>query len=76
VLKSTCNGTTTLALWPVPVHEVSIVGSRCGPFAAAIGLLTAGTVQTTPLLAGSFPLESFEDAFELARRSLKVLLQP
>jgi len=75
VLKSTCNGTTTLALWPVPVHEISIVGSRCGPFAAAIELLASGAVQTTPLLAGTFPLESFEDAFSLARRELKVLMR-
>lgn len=75
ILKSTCNGTTTLALWPVPVHEISIVGSRCGPFAAAITMLESGAVQTTPLLAGVFPLESFEDAFALARRELKVLLK-
>ena len=76
VLKSTCNGTTTLSLWPIPVHEVSIVGSRCGPFASAIGLLTADAVKTAPLVAGAFPLESYQDAFAMARRELKVLLQP
>jgi threonine dehydrogenase-like Zn-dependent dehydrogenase len=75
VLKSTCNGSTTLALWPVPVHEVSIVGSRCGPFAAALGLLAAGAVKTAPLVAGAFPLESYQDAFAMARRELKVLLK-
>jgi threonine dehydrogenase-like Zn-dependent dehydrogenase len=76
VLKSTCSGATTLSLWPVPVHEISIVGSRCGPFAKAIDLLSAGAVKTSPLLAGVFPLESFEDALTMARRELKVLLQP
>lgn len=76
ILKSTCNGTTTLALWPVPVHEISIVGSRCGPFAAAIQLLAAGAVLTDPLVSGVFPLESFHEAFAQARRELKVLLAP
>jgi threonine dehydrogenase-like Zn-dependent dehydrogenase len=76
VLKSTCNGSTTLSLWPVPVHEVSIIGSRCGPFAKALELLSAGAVKTRPLVAGVFPLEAFEDAITLARRELKVLLQP
>jgi alcohol dehydrogenase len=75
ILKSTCNGTTTLALWPVPVHEISIVGSRCGPFAAAIDLLAAGAVKTAPLLSGVFPLESFQDAFSRARQELKVLFK-
>jgi threonine dehydrogenase-like Zn-dependent dehydrogenase len=76
ILKSTCSADTTLSLWPVPVHEISVVGSRCGPFAAAIDLLASGAVQTTPLVARTFPLERFEDAFALARRELKVLLAP
>ena len=76
VLKSTCNGATTLSLWPVPVHEIKIVGSRCGPFTMAMDLVAAGAVKTDPLLAGVFALASFEDALAMARRELKVLLQP
>ena len=76
VLKSTCNGVTTLPLWPVPVHEIRIVGSRCGPFSMAVDLLAEGAVKTAALVAGTFPLESYQDAIELARRELKVLLQP
>src|SRR5688572_17376552 len=76
VLKSTCNGATSLALWPVPVHEIKIVGSRCGPFSMAMDLLAAGAVKTDPLLAGVFALESFQEALTMARRELKVLLQP
>ena len=76
VLKSTCNGSTTLSLWPVPVHEIKIVGSRCGPFSMAVDLLAAGAVKTAPLVAGAFPLESYQDAFAMARHELKVLLQP
>ncbi len=76
VLKSTCNGATTLSLWPVPVHEIKIVGSRCGPFGMALELLAAGAVKTEPLLAGVFAFEAFEDALTKARSELKVLLQP
>ncbi len=76
VLKSTCSGATTLSLWPVPVHEIKIVGSRCGPFSMAVDLLAAGAVKTDPLLAGVFALESFEDALTMARRELKVLFRP
>jgi threonine dehydrogenase-like Zn-dependent dehydrogenase len=76
VLKSTCNGATTMPLWPIPVHEIKIVGSRCGPFAMAIDMLAAAEVKTAPLLAGVFPLESFHEAFDLARREFKVLFDP
>ena len=43
VLKSTTHGETAAALWPVVVHEVTVVGSRCGPFARAIDLLAGGS---------------------------------
>ena len=73
VLKSTCHGDTTLPFRTVPVHEIAIVGSRCGAFKPAIELLATGAVQTSPLVAHSFPLEEYERAFETARRALKVL---
>jgi len=76
ILKSTCNGSTTLPLWPVPVHEITIVGSRCGPFTEALSLLAAGAVQTQRLVAATFPITKFQDAFDLARRELKVLIDP
>ena len=73
VLKSTTHGETATALWPVVVHEVTVVGSRCGPFAQAIDLLSTGSVSVLPLIAGSFSLDDHEDAFGAARRELKVL---
>ena len=39
VLKTTIAGTQTLALAPVVVDEVTIVGSRCGPFDRALDAL-------------------------------------
>ena len=73
VLKSTCHGDTTLPLWTIPVREVTVVGSRCGPFKPAIALLESGAVRTAPLIAQTFRLEEYERAFETARSNLKAL---
>jgi alcohol dehydrogenase len=74
VVKSTIHGETPVALSPLVVDEISVIGSRCGPFAAAIELLGAGRVDVKPLLAGVYPLERFAEAFDLAKRGLKVIL--
>lgn len=76
VLKSTTHGETAAALWPVVVHEVTVVGSRCGPFKRAIELLAGGSVSVLPLIAGSFSLDDHDKAFVAARRELKVLITP
>jgi alcohol dehydrogenase len=76
VMKSTFHGETPMTLWPAVVDEVTLVGSRCGPFADAIGLLSRGHIHTAPLLAGTYPLEEFATAFDTARSELKVLLRP
>ena len=73
VLKSTYQGEAATPLWPTVVHEVTIVGSRCGPFGPAIELLASGAVRTAPLVFGTFALEHYRDAFAAARRELKVL---
>lgn len=76
VLKSTFHGEAPAALWPAVVQEISIVGSRCGPFRPAIDLLTSGSVQTRPLVSRVLPLEDYAAAFACARRELKVLMAP
>jgi alcohol dehydrogenase len=76
VMKSTFHGETPITLWPAVVDEITLVGSRCGPFADAIALLSGGQVRTSPLLSGTYPLEDFAAAFVAARSALKVLLRP
>lgn len=76
VVKSTIHGETPVALSPVVVDEITILGSRCGPFAPAIALLESGRVTVEPLIAGVYPLERHADAFERARHGGKVLLVP
>ncbi|MGH9158528.1 MAG: MDR/zinc-dependent alcohol dehydrogenase-like family protein [Vicinamibacteraceae bacterium] len=75
VLKSTFHGATPVETWPIVVDEVSLVGSRCGPFAPALDLLARGVVQTASLVAGDYPLSEYRGAFEAAKTSLKVLLR-
>ena len=72
-MKSTFHGEAPLESWPIVVDEVTILGSRCGPFKPAIDLLASGAVQVKPLIARVAPLEDHAAAFADARRSLKVL---
>jgi threonine dehydrogenase-like Zn-dependent dehydrogenase len=74
VLKSTFHGAAPVATWPVVVDEVTLVGSRCGPFPQAIDLLSRGAVDVRPLISGVYPLSEWREAFAAARTSLKVLL--
>ena len=58
------------------VDEISLIGSRCGPFERAIELLEDGRISVKPLMAGTYPLEQFAAAFDHARHGLKVILTP
>jgi 2-desacetyl-2-hydroxyethyl bacteriochlorophyllide A dehydrogenase len=76
VLKSTFHGETPVSFSPLVVDEIAIVGSRCGPFSRAIELLADGRIEVKALVVGSYPLERFAEAFDAARRGLKVILKP
>ena len=86
VLKSTyasagasaANATTLFeALTMVVVDEQKVIGSRCGPFAAALDLLARKLVDVRPLIHARYPLEQAVEAFERAQQPgvLKVLLE-
>ena len=78
VLKSTYKGDVTVNFSSLVVDEVSLVGSRCGPFAPALRLLESGLVDPRPLIRERFSLKEGLTAFERASQPgvLKVLLQP
>jgi threonine dehydrogenase-like Zn-dependent dehydrogenase len=78
VLKSTYHGLVQANLTGVVVDEVQIVGSRCGPFPAALRLLVQGLVDVTSLIEAEYPLDEALAAFEHAGRrgALKVLVRP
>src|SRR5262245_27345556 len=75
-MKSTVHGTVPLDTAPVIVHEISLVGSRCGRFEPALNLLAAGQVNVENMISEVLPLSSAAAALRLAGRSgiLKVLL--
>jgi alcohol dehydrogenase len=78
VLKSTFHGQNEVNLTSLVVDEVTLVGSRCGPFAPALRLLAMGLVDVQPLITATYPLEQSLAAFERAQAkgALKVLVRP
>ena len=65
-------------LAPLVIHEIQVVGSRCGPFAPALRLLASGRVDPTDLIDAEFPLDKAVEAFACAAGpgALKVLVRP
>jgi threonine dehydrogenase-like Zn-dependent dehydrogenase len=78
VLKSTFHGAKPGETWPIVVKEITVVGSRCGPFAKAIALLRSGKVDPKPLITRTFPLDQAPAAIQFAQKPnvMKVLLNP
>lgn len=81
VLKSTCAASRSLNLAPLVIDEITVVGSRCGRFPPAIEALGRGDLRPEETIAGRFPLERFQEAFDAAEAPQdparrKVLLVP
>lgn len=76
VLKTTVAHGVPVNLAPVVIHEITVVGSRCGPFAPALDALARGTVDVQPLITARRPLAAAPDALRLAAEPgvLKVLI--
>lgn len=76
VLKTTVAGETTLALAPVVIDEVTVVGSRCGPLDKAVEWLSGRRVEVEPLIEAAYPLSEGIEAFRHAARrgARKILL--
>ena len=76
VLKSTYADLPQANLSQVAVQEIVVVGSRCGPFDAALRLLQTGLVDVEALIEAEYPLADGLAAFEYAAQPgrLKVLL--
>lgn len=78
VLKSTFHGRTAWDASRIVVEEITIVGSRCGRMAPAIGLLADGSVVVEDLIDDEFSLSNGVAAMDRAAEKgvLKVLLSP
>jgi threonine dehydrogenase-like Zn-dependent dehydrogenase len=76
ILKSTIAENNGMNLAPVVVKEITLVGSRCGPFKPALKALELNKVKTEDLISEIFPLKEAESAFRSAIQpgTLKILL--
>jgi threonine dehydrogenase-like Zn-dependent dehydrogenase len=78
VLKSTYHGELQLDMSRIVVDEITLVGSRCGPFTPALDLLRKKMVDVRPMIHARYGLMEAPAAFEHAQQPgvLKVLLEP
>ena len=78
ILKSTVHGTVAIDSAPLIVNEITLVGSRCGRFEAALPLLSSPLIRLEEMVTAQFPLAEVPRAFGAAatRGALKVLLLP
>jgi len=68
VIKSTYAGTTNIDLSYFVVNEITIMGSRCGPFPPALTLLDKGLVNLPPIEL--WDVKDYDKAF--SSRAFKV----
>lgn len=69
ILKTTIAASHHVDLAPVVINEISIVGSRCGRFEPALGLLADRRISVAPLVDARYRIEDMEEAFAHAGRS-------
>ncbi len=77
VMKSTYPGNLDLDISQVVVDEITLIGSRCGPFDLAIEMLNNGSIQIEDLIDCKYSLNDGLLAIKQAKKSgmLKVLLE-
>ncbi len=78
VLKTTTAGKGAISLNGVVIDEITVKGSRCGPFKPAIDALEQRKVDVRPLISAVYPLEDGVEAFKRAgeKNVVKVLVRP
>lgn len=78
IMKSTYAGLANVDMSRIVVDEITIVGSRCGPFGPALRMLAKGELDLRPMIEAEYPLKDGLTAFSHAARPgvRKVLLRP
>lgn len=77
VLKSTYASNLSLDISSIVVDEITLIGSRCGPFSKALQLLAENKIEVNHLIQAKYPLVEGLAAFQHAQKRgvLKVLLE-
>ncbi len=82
VLKTTTaphnNRQPGVDLSPLVIHEIELIGSRCGPFPEALAALAAEQIDVLSLISRRMKLADSPDALNTAQHPdvIKVLLEP
>jgi len=78
LLKTTATEQRRVDLTPLVVHEIRVIGSRCGPFPHALQALETGSIDVASLISGRVPLSRADEGLRLAAEpgALKVLIEP
>lgn len=76
ILKSTFAGQANLNLTKLVVAEITVLGSRCGPFEPALRLLAQNKINVQASIEGQYPLKEALTAFAHASQpgTRKILL--
>lgn len=76
IVKSTVHEAVPLDMAAVVVNEITLVGSRCGPFEPALKLIRSGKLKLREMISARLLLAEAPRAFEFAQKPgvLKVLL--
>ncbi len=76
VLKSTYSGRLNIDASAIVVDEITVIGSRCGPFNLALEVLEKGQIDVSYLIQGRYNLDEGIIAFNHAQKKgvLKILL--
>lgn len=77
ILKTTVAQNVAFDLNRVVINEITIIGSRCGPFHRALEAIEKKSVELRPMISRIFNIEDGVKAFEYASQKgvLKVLLK-
>ena len=78
VLKSTHAAITPLNLAPLVINEVTLLGSRCGPFVDALAGLARADIHVETMVSRIYDLADALDAVAAAADpgNIKILLRP
>jgi len=76
VLKSTVAANKEINLAPLVINEITVIGSRCGPFKPAVEALEKKLFDVKPLISGIYKFARANEALESSRTKgcLKVII--
>jgi threonine dehydrogenase-like Zn-dependent dehydrogenase len=76
IMKSTIASLQKINLAPLVIDEITLIGSRCGPFEPAIQALAQKRIDVKPLISGIYTIRDAQTAFEAAtkKENLKIII--